>query len=744
MDHSAISSCGCCSKESDDRSTAYPQSSSSSHEQTVIYIPEMTRQEHINKVRQQLKGMPGILSMRFEAARQRLVLQHQLPALCPVYTALAEIGLSSQMLETEKITPASSWQARFGKRQRWIALGVAGCAALAAELLSFTVDEHHPLVAALAIFAVAVGGFTTYRKGWMALKKLDMNMNALMSIAATGAMLIQHWPEAAMVMVLFSLSEEIESWSLAHARRSIRNLMSKAPEMAHVKTEDGTFKDVKADAVPLKAVVWIKPGERIPLDGVVLTGRSAVNQAAITGESIPVEKGPEDQVFAGTINESGTFEYEVTSLAADSQLARIITMVEEAQGQRAPLQRFVDRFARVYTPVVLATALLVALVPPLAFAMPFAEWCYRALVLLVIACPCALVISTPVTIVSGLAAAARHGFLVKGGAVLELGRKLKSIAFDKTGTLTCGKPRVTDVSPLADKDEVECQELAAHLADSSHHPLSLAITNHLTTVKSTSPRYRVEEFEALGGRGIKARIKDSWHFLGNRRLIKELGLGSDQLEAVVAQFEKQGKSIVVLANEQQALCVFAFEDTVKETSRAAISDLLALKVHPVILSGDSTSIVHSIARIVGVKDARGQLLPAEKLAGVEELLHTYGTVGMAGDGINDAPALAKASVGFAMGAAGSDVAIETADVALLDDDLRKIPRFIRLSRAAHDILVQNFSFAIGIKALFLGLAMSGSATLWMAVFADVGASLIVIFNGLRLLRFFDRGSEPAH
>ena len=632
---------------------------------------------------------------------------------------------------------AAAVPATKGKRGFFLALG--GIAAIAAEATSLSVGDHHPLVIVLSLLAIAIGALDTYRKGWLALKSFDMNMNALMTIGATGAMMINRWPEAAMVMVLFSLSEEIEIWSLTRAKRSIRDLMAKAPDTAHVRTESGCYADLDTSEVKLGAVVWIKPGERIPLDGTILSGRSTVNQAPITGESSPSEKNPGDQVFAGTINENGSFEYEVTSLAADSQLARIIVLVEQAQGKRALTQRFVDKFARVYTPAVMIMSLFVAIVPPLAFSLPFFDWFYRALVLLVIACPCALVISTPVTIVSGLAAAARQGILVKGGAILELGRKIKTIAFDKTGTITSGKLEVTKILLLSDENsesESSHHWLAASLAHGSDHPVCLAILSAWDAMGHERPLASFGEFENMGGRGIKARIDGQWYFLGSLRLVQELGLCSDQHAKTFTDLEKSGKTITLLISDKNLICLFALEDSIKKTSRQAIDEIRELGIRTVILSGDNEHVVQEVGKIVGIDHARSNLLPEEKLSLVNGLAERRGTIAMVGDGINDAPALARASIGFAMGVSGTDTAIETADVAIMNDDLRKIPQFIRLSRAANRILIQNFSFAIGIKIIFLALAISGTATLWMAVFADVGASLLVTFNGLRLLMYF--------
>ncbi|MGB7479451.1 MAG: heavy metal translocating P-type ATPase, partial [Burkholderiaceae bacterium] len=613
-------------------------------------------------------------------------------------------------------------------------LAVAGVAALLAEILDWSGGHESSWpVAALALLAIAASGLGTYRKGWLALKNRNLNINALMTIAVSGAVAIGQWPEAAMVMVLFALAELIEARSLDRARRAIHGLMALSPPQATVLQPDGGWRTVEVAAIVPGAIARVAPGERLALDGVLTAGGSSVDQAPITGESMPVEKTVGDAVFAGSINQTGSFEYRVTSAAGDSMLARIIHAVEHAQTGRAPTQRFVDRFARVYTPVVFVLALGVALVAPLAFGIAWSDAVYQALVLLVIACPCALVVSTPVTIVSALAAAARAGILVKGGVYLEQGKDIRALALDKTGTLTHGRPRLTDCVPLPETDAERALQLAAALAARSDHPVSAAIAAHWHELgRAAAPA--VDGFAALPGRGVQGTIDGRRHVLGNHRMVEQLGLCNATVEAVLDRIEAQGKTAVVLCDEQAPLAVIGVADTLRAGSRQALDELRALGVHAVMLTGDNARTARAIADQVGLEDARGELLPEDKLAAVRELQAHYGLTAMAGDGINDAPALAQADIGFAMGAAGSDTALETADVALMDDDLRKLPAFIRLSRRTATVLKQNIAFALGIKAAFMLLALAGMATLWMAVFADMGASLLVVFNGLRLLR----------
>jgi Cd2+/Zn2+-exporting ATPase len=534
------------------------------------------------------------------------------------------------------------------------------------------------------------------------------------------------------VMVLFTIAELIEAKSLDRARNAIKGLMQLTPEEATVKQPDGSWRAVDIKSVTPGSIVRVKPGERIGLDGEIVTGRSSVNQAPITGESLPVDKTEGDAVFAGTINQAGSFDYRVTAAASNTTLARIIHAVEEAQGSKAPTQRFVDQFARVYTPIVFAVALAVAVVPPLLFGGVWHDWVYKALVMLVIACPCALVISTPVTIVSGLAAAARQGILIKGGTYLEQGRKLKWLALDKTGTITHGKPVQTDFELRADLDLARCRSLAASLAGRSDHPVSQAIAS--AAKADGIATLKVDGFEAILGRGVSGTIDGVSYLLGNHRLVHELDRCSAALEARLDTLERQGKTVVMLMDDKRVLALFAVADTVKESSRAAIADLHKLGVQTAMLTGDNPHTAEAIAQQVGIDQARGDQLPEDKLKAVEGLAANGATVGMVGDGINDAPALARADIGFAMGAMGTDTAIETADVALMDDDLRKIPLFIRLSQATHSVLVQNIALALGVKAVFLTLTLMGYGTMWMAVFADAGASLLVVGNGLRLLR----------
>lgn len=680
-------------------------------------------------IQNKLGKLAGVQQLEFNLINRVLGVTHDLPTTAPIIDAIKSIGMLAEPIEDG----AQADDSRAAPMKKpWWPLALSGVTALAAEVIHFTSSAPTWVVALVALVSILSGGLGTYKKGWIALKNLNLNINALMSIAVTGAVLIGQWPEAAMVMFLFTVAELIEAKSLDRARNAISGLMQMTPEQVAVQQADGSWVEREAKSVELGALVRVRPGERIGLDGEVVAGNSTIDQAPITGESLPVEKTVGDKVFAGTINQAGALEYRVTAAANHSTLARIIHAVEEAQGARAPTQRFVDSFSKIYTPVVFVFALGVALIPPLFMGAAWFDWIYRALVLLVVACPCALVISTPVTIVSGLAAAARKGILIKGGVYLEGGYKLDFLALDKTGTITHGKPVQTDYLALDPTVETRAQVLAASLAGRSDHPVSLAIAK--AAVDKDLSLLAVDNFAALAGRGVRGEIDGQAYHLGNHRLVEELGLCSPALEEKLSALEEQGKTVVLLLDASGPLALFAVADTVKESSREAIEQLHALGVKTLMLTGDNPHTARAIAAQVGIDQAQGDLLPTDKLKAIEDLYAQGHRVGMVGDGINDAPALARAEIGFAMAAAGTDTAIETADVALMDDDLRKIPAFIRLSRQTSHILTQNIALALVIKAIFLGVTFFGLATMWMAVFADMGVALLVVFNGLRLLR----------
>lgn len=583
----------------------------------------------------------------------------------------------------------------------------------------------------LAVAAIALAGLGVYRSGLKDLARLRLGIHALMAVAVTGAFLIGQWPEAAMVMALYVAAERIEDGAMERARHAIRSLLDLAPETAEVLQPDGSTARQNAAQVPLGATLRIAPGARVPLDGTVTRGESAVNQAPITGESQLADKAPGDALYAGSVNQHGELFMQVTAPASGTLLARIVHAVEQAQASRAPTQRFVDRFAAVYTPIVFVLAVLLALLAPAVLGWSWAQAAYQALALLVIACPCALVISTPVTVVSALTAAARRGVLIKGGSALEAARGLRVIALDKTGTLTTGNPTLVDWQALDSTAPAQAAALAWQLASRSDHPVSRAIASGLAA--EAPPANTVQDLRALPGRGVEGHVDGQRHVLGNLRLVREMQLLTPALEAALQAHEQQGRTVTLLASDSAVLALFAVADPLRAHAGEAVAQLQALGVRPVVLSGDNAATVAAVAAEAGIADARGSLLPQDKLDALATLQREHGPTGMTGDGINDAPALARADVGFAMGGAHSTgMAMETAAVVLMNDDLRRIPGTVRLSRHAHAVLWQNIALALGVKAVFFALALTGQASMWMAVAADMGVSLLVVANGMRL------------
>jgi len=695
------------------------------------YIANMCCPTEERLIRNKLQAMHGVDRLDFNLMRRMLSVRHRLDNEDSLLRALEAIGMHATPVQTDaNARPDAMEDAPLNTVQKGL-LGVSGLAATTAEVLAWSGhSDASPLVIALASISILSGGLPTLRKGWIALKTLTLNINFLMSLAVFGAIALGQWPEAAMVIFLFTVAETIESMSLNRARNAVQQLLQIAPDTASILRADGSLENRPSDQIAVGDTIRVRPGERIALDGIVSSGVSAVNQAPITGESMSVEKQRGDIVFAGTINEHGVLDVRVSTNSVNSTLARIVRMIENAQGRQAPTQRFIDRFARWYTPVIVLAALCIAIVPPLAFGLPAGVWLYKALVMLVIACPCALVISTPVTVVSGLTAAARRGILVKGGEFLEAGSKIAALAMDKTGTLTSGKPVVTAVEAIAAVRPDDVLVLAASLNANSTHPLAHAILEAKPKVRMMR---QVRDFAVLPGRGVRGEIGGKTYYLGNPRLLNERHAVSAHVLSVLDNIENRGQTAVVLFDEQETLGVIAMADTLRPDAAQAISELTSLGVKTVMLTGDNASTAEAIARAAGIAETRSQLLPEDKLDEIERLQRAFKVVGMIGDGINDTPALAQANVGFAMGAAGSHTAIETADVALMDDNLRKLPQFIRLSRSTRRILVQNIAAALAIKTVFFGMALGGVATLWMAVFADVGASLLVVANGLRLI-----------
>jgi Cd2+/Zn2+-exporting ATPase len=663
-----------------------------------------------------------------------------------IVKAVERTGMGAQVWQegTEAAEPTGIWQ-RWGRTaltvvsgfataggfavHAWTAGGLAEAVGSEGAGLAHTVPPAARVLYAIAIFA---GLWTVLPKAWFALRRLRPDMNLLMVIAVLGAVAIDEWFEGATVAFLFALSLALESWSVGRARRAVAALMDLAPQTVRVRRPEGGEQETPAEQVETGTLFIIKPGERIPLDGKVVAGQSAVNQAPITGESVPVDKAEGADVFAGTINGDGALEVQSTKRAEESTLAHIIRMVEEAQSRRAPSEQWVDRFARIYTPAVMALALAVLVVPPLFFGGSWDDWIYRALVLLVIACPCALVISTPVSIVAALTAAARHGVLVKGGLFIEIPARLRAIALDKTGTLTQGRPAVVEVVPLSDHDERGLLERVAALEARSEHPLARAILAYAKEQGvEVSP---AEDFQILQGKGATGRIDGREYWLGSHRHLEERGQETEEIHRTLEVMSQAGRTVVVVGTADHVCGLIAIADPVRPETRDTIKALWQAGIREIVmLTGDNRDTAFAIAQQSGIADFQAEMLPVDKVKAIEDLVARFGQVAMVGDGVNDAPAMARATLSVAMGAAGSDAAIETADVALMSDELAKLPWLIRHSRRTLRVIRQNITFSLLVKAVFVVLTFAGHASIWAAIAVDMGASLLVIANGLRLL-----------
>jgi len=592
-------------------------------------------------------------------------------------------------------------------------------------------NAYPSLIISLFSLSIILGGFPTFKKALYGLKKLDFNMNVLMTIAVTGAVLIGEWSEAAAVSFLFSISNTLEAYTMDKARRSIRDMMDLTPKEALV-IRNGHETILTVEEIKIGDILIIKPGEKIAMDGTVIKGQTTVNQAAITGESIPVEKNTEDEVFAGTLNHEGSIEILVTKLAGDTTIAKIIHLVEEAQAQKAPSQKFIDRFAAIYTPIVLFLASAIIVIPPLLFGLPWTPWIYRGLTLLVVSCPCALVVSTPVALVSAIGSAARQGVLIKGGIHLEAAASISAIAFDKTGTLTTGHPSVTDIIPLGTQNRGSVLTLAATIERLSEHPLAKAIVTAASDEQIQLSE--VENFASTTGRGATGLVDGQNYIIGSLKFLSESGLEVTQVEDITNHLHSEGKTAVILARDSELLGIIALADKLRPDSSSTVEKLRNMGIATIMLTGDNHATAAAIANESGVRDFKAELLPDQKVAAIKDQLQLYGNVAMVGEGINDAPALATASLGIAMGAAGTDTALETADVALMADDLSGLPFLIRLSRSCLTIIKQNVWFSILIKLIAILLVFPGWLSLWLAILADMGTTILVTLNGIRLHR----------
>jgi len=710
------------------------------HAESTFKIECMDCREEVVMLERRFKNLVGLEDFSADLMGQRLHVKYDAAKLTAsaIAGAVADTGMRAWLEHEEPIATSEGAQ-RVRQALVWVAgtalalgLAVEGIgAASAAPYLSPLLGPGSSRAVSIALFVIslAAGVALTARKAWSSMRVGSLDINVLMLIAATGAVALGQWSEAATVVFLFGLAQALEVRTLDRARRAIRALMDLTPVDALVRDAAGERRIAADDILP-GATIVVRPGEKIPLDGEIIAGESAVNQAPVTGESLPIDKAPGDEVFAGTINGRGALEVRVTRVRRDTTMAKIVHLVEAAQAQRAPAQALVERFAGVYTPAVIVLAIVVAIAQPLMLGLAWHVSIYRALVLLVVSCPCALVISTPVSIVAALAGAARKGVLIKGGAHIERASRITCVAFDKTGTLTRGRPEVVNVIPLAGESAASVVRLAASVEHRSDHPIAAAIIDY--AAGAASPAVGVT---AWPGRGAEGVVDGARIVVGNHRLFEERQLCSAALHDAVEAMSGSGHTAVLVARNDEPIGVIAIADRARETSRDAIALLRGQGIRSIVmLTGDSQTPARAIAAAVGVDECRAELLPEDKVAAVEELRRTRGAVAMVGDGVNDAPALASADIGIAMGAAGSDAALETADIALMADDLLKLPYMFRLSRSAVRNIRMNLAISIVMKAAFVVAAVMGVATLWMAVVADTGASLIVIANALRLLR----------
>ena len=695
------------------------------HAESTFRVEGMDCQEEVAILERRLSRLSGLEALDADVVGQRLRIKYDAARLSAstIAEAVAQTGMRAWLEHEQPVAAPGS-----GRRY---SLVVGSGVLLAAGLLLMLLAPAMP-VWPLFLASAVLGGIPVGRRALGSIRSGVLDIHVLMVVAVAGALLLREWTEAASVVFLFALAQMLETRAMERARGAIRALMELAPAEAVVRRK-GHEERLAVDDVRVGDVVLVRPGDKIPLDGRVTAGDSHVNQAPVTGESLPIQKLPGDDVYAGSINGRGALDIEVTRLRGDSTIARIIHLVERAQAQRAPSQMFVDRFARVYTPIVLGLAVLVALMPPVVLDASWSTWFYRSLVLLVISCPCALVISTPVSIVSALAAAARKGVLIKGGARLEQLASVRCVAFDKTGTLTRGRLHVVEVIPFAGNSRQLVLATAAALESRSEHPVGRAIVRQAATEGLAIGS--ADRFQALPGSGAEAVIGGVPVLAGSRRLLEQRGIESEAVAATLERLSRQGLGAVFVVRDGATIGAIGFADQPREAARESLDLLRSHGIRQIaMLTGDHAGAARALGEALGIDDVRAELLPADKADAVAALRRAHGTLAMVGDGVNDAPALATADVGIAMGAAGSAAALETADVALMADELPKISYAVRLSRATVRNIRVNIAFSIALKAAFLVLAVGGGATLWMAVAADMGASLLVIGNALRLLR----------
>lgn len=681
------------------------------------------------KFEKNVKQLPGVTNATVNFGASKISVEGQ-----TTIEELEEAGAFENLIIRNDQESPEQVRSKESFIKRNIALIISLGFILVAVISQLSLGEDHLLTKALYILAIIIGGYDLFKEGFSDLIKLDFSMESLMTIAIIGAAFIGEWAEGSIVVILFAISEALERFSMDKARQSIRSLMDIAPKEALIR-RNNVEQLISVDKIDIDDIMIIKPGQKVAMDGLVINGHSSVNQAAITGESVPVEKQLDDEVFAGTLNEEGVLEVRVTKKVTDTTIAKIIHLVEEAQGERAPAQAFVDKFAKYYTPFIIIMALMIVVVPPLFFGGDWNKWLYQGLSILVVGCPCSLVISTPVSIVSAIGNAAKNGVLVKGGVYLEEIGHLRAIAFDKTGTLTKGKPVVTDFITTSSDTGINYLSIISSLESLSQHPLASAILNEADKTNVDYKSIQIEDFQSITGKGLTGIYQNIRYYIGSPKLFSASVIEETAVKVQYRQFQEQGKTAMYFGTDEQILGVIAVADEVRDSSADVISELHKLSIeHTIMLTGDNTKTAESIGRQLGVTEIKGDLMPQEKLDSIKALRTTYNKVAMVGDGINDAPALAASTVGIAVGGAGTDTALETADVALMGDDLQKLPFIVRLSRQTLKVIKQNITFSLGIKLLALLLVIPGWLTLWIAIVADMGATLLVTLNGLRLMK----------
>lgn len=698
----------------------------------------MDCEDEVRAVRTALLALPGVEEVEPNLMSSQIRVFHQDSVLAPQLARQIE----STGLKIRQSSEANK-EKDFVLSRRTALVLISGVFLSLGLILDWFSLAPTLLVRISFVFSIGVGSTLILPKAWRAARTLTLDMNILMVVATLGAVGIGEYAEGAAVVFLFALAEWLESFSLERARRSVQTLLKLVPETALLQGKNGEFNEVPISEVQVGELIRVRSGARIPLDGLVHQGSSAINQAPITGESLPVEKKPGDRTLAGSINGEGSLDIQVTQGHQDTKIAQIVRMIEEAQNQKAPTQRFVDVFAKYYTPSVFIFALAVLLIPPLFLGGDWTTWIYRALVLLVIACPCALVIATPVTVVSGLTAMARRGILIKGGAALEAIGKLKALAVDKTGTITEGVPKVLQIYSVGKSTENDLLAIAASIDMHSTHPLAKSV---VAEARKRGLQLKPGlDYRSVSGRGAEATIENHVYFVGNHRFAHDFAICSEGLERKLETIEDQAQSVVVVGHRPHPGClgevlgVLGLGDAVRSDARAAIQALHQAGIESVImLSGDNKRTVQAISKQVGIDEAYGDLMPDDKVLKIKEIKARFSFVGMVGDGVNDAPAMATASLGIAMGASGTDAAIETSDVTLMQDRLTGVADAIRMGRRTLKIIWFNTGFALATKLLFLLLSVSGYSSLWLAIAADTGATLLVIANAMRLLY-----SDPA-